>query len=63
MKQNYIFNQIKSLSKVGVLALSMGIIGFAKAQLSGSYTINSGSATGGTNYNSEVIASIHYKNL
>jgi hypothetical protein len=52
MKQNYFSNKLKTLIKGGVLAVSMSFFGLVNAQLSGSYTINSGSATGGTNYNS-----------
>ena len=44
-----IFRNGRSL-KLGLLSLLSCMAGFAQAQLSGSYTINSASATSGTNY-------------
>jgi hypothetical protein len=50
MKQHYFNNAWMKLCKGGILAAVLFSAGALKAQLSGSYTINSGSATGGTNY-------------
>ena len=38
--------------KGGLLALGLMVSGMSNAQLSGNYTIDAGTATGGTNYNS-----------
>jgi PKD repeat protein len=48
-------NFYKTISKSTLKAVALGLMltgsGWVKAQLSGTYTLNSGSATGGTNYN------------
>jgi hypothetical protein len=50
MKQHYFNNTWKKFCKVGILAAVLLSSGALKAQLSGNYTINSATATGGTNY-------------
>ncbi len=50
MKKHYLKNTWRSVCKGGLLAAVLFSASALKAQLSGSYTINSASATGGTNY-------------
>jgi len=44
--RNWLFKKIKSIAVLGALLVA----GSASAQLSGTYTINSGASTSGTNY-------------
>ncbi len=50
MKQHYFLNTWRRICKGGLLAAVLLSAGALNAQLSGSYTINSATATGGTNY-------------
>ena len=50
MKKHYLKTASSRLMKMGALLMLLCISGIVQAQLSGNYTINSASATGGTNY-------------